>query len=121
MTTVCKTLTRELYDLSLGGGRIYEESLSEVDRISGFIHCSTNEQLLPNLNRWYPDEDSLVVVVLDEDQVDGELLWEPGKLRPDELFPHVYGVISPDAVRAVYCLEKNDDGLFDLPEELRGS
>ena len=121
MTTVCKTLTNELYNLSLGDGRDYEESLSEVDRTSGFIHCSTNDQLLPNLNRWHPDEDSLVVAVLDEDHLEGELLWEPGKLRPDELFPHVYGNITPDAVRAVYCLEKNDDGLFELPEELRES
>ncbi len=83
------------------------ESLVE----EGFIHC-TGEATLVHVvaNRFYRDvPDNLVVLAIDEQAVVAPIKWEPAD---DHLFPHVYGPLNLDAVRAVHQLTRNSDGAF---------
>jgi uncharacterized protein (DUF952 family) len=69
----------------------------------GFIHCSTPEQVGGVAARFYADDPNpLVVLVLDEAAIATsgiDLIYEDG--GNGELFPHIYGPISPAWVTAV--------------------
>jgi len=78
----------------------------------GFIHCSTAAQILRVANRFYPGQRGLVVLVLDPQRLAVEVRWEPGTDRPEELFPHIYGPISLEAVQKVAGFEPDSDGIF---------
>lgn len=89
------------------------ESLST----EGFIHCSTNTQVLPVAEKYYPRQRNLLVLKIDPARLTAELKWEPpaeGAPPPGvpegELFPHVYGPIDLDAIVQVFDLETDPDG-----------
>ena len=65
--------------------------------IEGFIHCSTIEQVGGVLERYYQGQTDLLKLEIDPSKLRHELKYE---LAPSvhELFPHVYGPISRDAV-----------------------
>ena len=71
---------------------------SRDDRRDGFIHCSSRDQLTATASRIFGDEPMLVVVTLDADLLGATVRWEPSS--SGELFPHVYGPISSEAVVA---------------------
>ena len=72
---------------------------SPFDLESGFVHCSSREQVGATATRVFPDEPLLIVVALDEQRLD-DVRWEPA---PDgESFPHVYGDLPLDAVVGVH-------------------
>lgn len=70
----------------------------------GFIHCSTAAQVGPVATRFYKGLPDLLVLVIDTDRVRHEIRFEqaPGS---DELFPHIYGPLSPDAVVEIRRLD----------------
>jgi uncharacterized protein (DUF952 family) len=73
---------------------------SPFDRTSGFIHCSSREQVGDTALRVFGEEPQLVVVALDE-QVLGEWLrWEDA--TGGGRYPHVYAALPGDAVVAVH-------------------
>lgn len=72
---------------------------SPFDHESGFIHCSSREQVGPTAIRVFPDEPALVVAAIDADALGESVRWEESS---DGLFPHVYGPVPRDAVTAVY-------------------
>ena len=72
---------------------------SPFDRESGFIHCSSREQVAATAHRFFADEPELVVVALDADALD-EVRWEPA--RNGEPFPHVYGPLTGSATVSVH-------------------
>lgn len=119
MSVICKIMSQEEWDTTLGVGEPYVAVL-EADLRDGFIHCSTNEQLLVTLNRFYTEVDEVLVAVIDEAGLTSELKWEPGKLSPDDLFPHIYGSIEPEAVAGAHRIQRGADGEFHLPAELIG-
>jgi len=65
----------------------------------GFVHCSTRAQLAGTLERHFAGAGPLVLLVVDEAAIAGDLRWEEG--LPGERFPHVYGAIPVTAVVAV--------------------
>ena len=73
----------------------------------GFIHCSTEKQVLHVANAFYRGQNGLVLLKIDETQLKSELKWEPpaGPVAPghsaSDLFPHIYGPINLTAVSAV--------------------
>lgn len=88
----------------------------------GFIHCSTNTQVLPVAEKYYPRQRGLLVLMVDPARLISELKWEPpsGDAPPPgvpagELFPHVYGPIDLDAIVKVFDLETDSDGRHNLP------
>jgi uncharacterized protein (DUF952 family) len=89
----------------------------------GFIHCSTLTQILPVAEKYYKEQQGIILLGINPDLLTSELRWEPpsGGAPPPgvpegELFPHIYGPINLDAIVKVYDLETNPDGSYKLPK-----
>lgn len=88
----------------------------------GFIHCSTLSQVLPVAEQFYKGHRGLALLVIDPARLASALKWEspsggtpPPGVPQEDLFPHVYGPISLDAVINVFDLEEDPQGKFKLP------
>lgn len=81
----------------------------------GFIHLSKADQVLRVANFLYKGQSGLVLLVVDPGRLTAELRWEPGTDKPDELFPHIYGLLNLDAVLRVVDFPPAPDGTFNLP------
>lgn len=90
----------------------------------GFIHCSTNSQVQPIMNKFFKGQRNLVLLVIDPTLLTAELKWEPpaGEVPPGvpegDLFPHIYGPINLDAIVKRVDLESTPDGKYDLSIDL---
>ena len=71
---------------------------SPFDHESGFIHCSTEEQVSATMRRFFADAGKLVVVALDADALGDAVRWEAS-------FPHVYAELPASAIVEVHRLE----------------
>jgi uncharacterized protein (DUF952 family) len=87
----------------------------------GFIHCSTEKQVVQVANAFYRGRNDLILLVVDESKLRPVLKWEapagspaPG-ISESDLFPHVYGAIDLTAVASVLDLAPDPDGTFRLP------
>lgn len=85
----------------------------------GFIHCSTEEQVIPVAENFYKGETGLLLLVIDPERLTSDLKWEPpagGGPPPGvpegDLFPHVYGPVNLEAVVRVFDLQSNPDGKY---------
>ncbi len=89
-----------------------------------FIHCSTAEQIVPVAMDFFPARRKLTILVIDETKLTSEVKWEkpkggpPPGVRPNALFPHVYGPINHEAVTKSLDMERDADDVFILPENL---
>ena len=63
----------------------------------GFIHLSTDEQWAGVLDRFYVGATDLVLLHIDEMLLTAPLVYEQLGDAPEE-FPHLYGLLNPDAV-----------------------
>ena len=88
----------------------------------GFIHCSTEHQVLHVANAFYRGRNDLVLLKLDEAKLKPELKWEaPAAARPapgisdSDKFPHIFGPINLTAVASVLDFEPDSAGMFILP------
>lgn len=89
----------------------------------GFIHCSTEDQLVPVAENFFKGQEGLLLLVIEPMLLTSDLKWEPpaGGTPPrgiaqDEHFPHVYGPINLEAVIQVFDLQSNPDGKYTLPK-----
>ena len=87
-------------------------------KAEGFIHCSRASQVMRIANEFYRELPSIVLLVINAEKVKSSLKWEPGTDKPDELFPHVFGVINLNAVDSVVQLQRNGNGEYYLPAEI---
>jgi glutathione S-transferase len=76
----------------------------------GFIHCSQRHQVAAVANAFYADAPSLVLLVIDPDQLTAAVRLE--LVDGGELFPHIYGPIDVAAVVDVMPFEPGPDGVF---------
>ena len=90
----------------------------------GFIHCSTESQVLPVAHNFFKGQGDLLVLVIDTTLLSSDLKWEPpsGGTPPPgvpegESFPHVYGPINLDAVVGVLELRATPDGTYEFPKQ----
>ncbi|HLO87621.1 MAG TPA: DUF952 domain-containing protein [Nostocaceae cyanobacterium] len=84
--------------------------------IEGFIHCSTAKQLVNVANRFFTNQQNLVLLFIDSDQVQAEIRYE--QAEENEFFPHIYGELNTNAVFQVIDFVPGEDGYFDLPLEI---
>jgi uncharacterized protein (DUF952 family) len=99
------------------------EYLAPSLQTEGFIHCSTEHQIVRVADSFYAGKHGLVLLVIDPSRLRPELRWEPpshptpqADLPPsDEHFPHLYGPLNLEAVVRVVDFEPNPDGRFSLP------
>jgi len=89
----------------------------------GYIHCSTESQVLPVAQIFYKGQNDLYLLVIEPALLASDLKWEPpsdGTPPPGvpegDLFPHIYGPINLDAVVQVFDLLSDGDGKYDLPK-----
>lgn len=87
--------------------------------IEGFIHCSTQEQVIKIANASYQGQFDLIVLCLDLDKLTVSLKWEePAHINTDNLpiitsqekFPHIYGAINLEAVTKIIPLIASKNG-----------
>lgn len=84
----------------------------------GFIHCSTENQVLHVANAFYRGRNDLVLLNVNEAELKPELKWEPpaGKPAPgisdSDKFPHIFGPINLTAVASVLDLVPDAKGEF---------
>lgn len=79
--------------------------------LEGFIHCSLRAQLIPVANRYFRGHMKLVVLELDSSKFEAPLRYE-NTTGGTELFPHLYGRLNIDAVKALHSLSAEADGSF---------
>ena len=63
----------------------------------GFIHCSKPGQINAVANRYFQGRTDLVLLHIESDRVSAEIRYENLE-GGEELFPHIYGPLSLDAV-----------------------
>lgn len=73
---------------------------SPLDQSSGFIHCSSREQVAATAVRLFAREPALVVAALDTDPLGESVRWE--ETSGGGTFPHVYAPLTIDAVAAAH-------------------
>ena len=109
MAQVCKIMTPEEWDGSIAVGKAYV-AVSEADLRDGYLHCSSPDQVPGTLAKWYAALDRVIVVTIDTSRLGSEVKWEPNAVG--ELFPHIYGSITPEAVSGVVRLRRDSTGEF---------
>ena len=89
----------------------------------GFIHCSTEQQVIPVAHQYYAGQSGLLLLVIEPALLEPDLKWEPpaeGAPPPGvpegDLFPHIYGPINLDAIVKVFDLESSPDGKYSFPD-----
>jgi len=95
---------------ALDKGCYQADSLAEV----GFIHCSRPEQVVGVANRYYQGRTDLLLLWIDPNQLQAELRWEAAD---NDTFPHLYGALNLEAVRAVEGFPLDSDGYFHIQPE----
>jgi uncharacterized protein (DUF952 family) len=94
-------------------------------KTQGFIHLSHLNQIIRVANAVYASQSDLVILCVDPDQLGDKLREEPpdttisAEHYDGELFPHLYGELSLDAVMQVVAFPSEENGLFSLPEKLK--
>ena len=125
--TILHITSREAWKTAQEQGQYTSPSLTN----EGFIHCSTQVQVLPVAEKFYKGQTGLVLLVIDSTRLSSELKWEPpfdgvppaGKtpapsagVPVSDTFPHVYGPINLDAVVQIIDFEPTAEGKFILPK-----
>ena len=119
MTTILHITYQSDWEAALESGAYQAPTLDK----EGFIHCSTDAQVLRVADNFYRGQMDLVLLVIDTDKLTAPLKFE-GPINPQtghlelevkDLFPHVYGAINFDAVTKVVAFPPNPDGTFTLP------
>ncbi|MFY8036071.1 MAG: GNAT family N-acetyltransferase [Cyclobacteriaceae bacterium] len=97
--------THRIFHITLGG---YWKDYADQPGYSvpslkteGFIHCSTHDQIAGTLQRFFADQENLVLLHIEPTRLRHPLKYEEAD---GKMFPHVYGVINRDAIVKVEAL-----------------
>jgi uncharacterized protein (DUF952 family) len=110
--TIYKVLTAAQWANARAGGAVE----APVDVADGYVHFSTASQLQATLTRWFTGQIGCVLVAFDADDFGADLKWEAA--RSDDLFPHVYGVVSASQALAIWPLDTGADGAPIAPADI---
>ncbi len=109
MGRIYKILSRAEWTQAQAAG-VFEGSA--VDHADGFIHFSSAAQAAETARRHFAGQADLVVLEIEADDLGAALVWEPS--RGGDLFPHLYGALATDKVRAVTDAPLALDGVPQL-------
>lgn len=113
-------VTRREWEALPSGARYEPDSL----RREGFIHLSSDTQLLPSAARHFSTETDLLVLSLHTERVIDRVRYElaeysasqvAGRCTQGERYPHLYGSIEPEDIAEVVALPRDPDGTFRAP------
>lgn len=80
----------------------YEKSemyFSETFNTENFIHLSEASQVKGVLERYYKNQQNLLVLCIEKEKLSSKLIYE--KATNDEYFPHLYGGLNIEAVSKI--------------------
>ncbi len=109
MGRIYKILSRSEWTQAQAAG-VFEGSA--VDHADGFIHFSSAAQAAETARRHFAGQADLVVLEIEAGDLGAALVWEPS--RGGDLFPHLYGPLATDKVRAVTDAPLASDGVPQL-------
>lgn len=84
-----------------------------IDIADGYIHLSTAAQLDETVAKHFAGQSELSIAAVDLAALGDMLRWDVS--RGDQLFPHIYGPLTLDAVIAYGPIEYESDGRIKLP------
>ncbi|MEL6920599.1 MAG: DUF952 domain-containing protein [Pseudomonadota bacterium] len=87
-----------------------------IDLEDGYIHFSTASQARETAAKHFSGHDDLLLVTVDAEKLGETLKYEPS--RGGQLFPHLYGTLSLDAVTQVDPLPLTADGMHRFPDHV---
>ncbi len=106
MGRIYKILTRGEWEAARTAGRF---AGSAVDLADGFIHFSTGVQAAETARRHFAGQPDLVFLEVEADDLGEALRWEPS--RGGDLFPHLFGPLTPSQVLSVTEAPLDDAGV----------
>ena len=65
---------------------------SKLDKISGYIHLCSKNQLRDTLNIYFPNQTKVAVIKFLHSSLKDRIKWE--KSRNEIFFPHYYGILN---------------------------
>ncbi|SDM48995.1 Uncharacterized conserved protein, DUF952 family [Methylobacterium phyllostachyos] len=113
MARIYKICPRALWREAEEAGRF---TGSPIDHQDGFIHFSTIAQVAETASRHFAGQTDLLLIAVEADALGDALRFEPS--RGGDLFPHLYGPLSLDAVTAVNPLPLDSSGRHVFPAGL---
>ena len=102
---------RKDWDAAQTNGSFRADSLSS----QGFIHCSTQEQVIRVANTRFHGKTGLVLLLIESEKINQEIRYENLE-GGTTLFPHVYGPLNIDAVVKVLEFQPTETGDFIEPD-----
>lgn len=109
--TIYKIVPSALWATAEAGG-VFEGA--PVDAADGFIHFSTAAQVKETAARHFAGQEDLLLAAVDAAALGEALRYEVS--RGGDLFPHLHGPLSLDAVRWVKPLPLGGDGRHVFPD-----
>lgn len=88
----------------------YEADSLEAE---GFMHASTNNQVVDVANAAFRGQSDLVFLAIDLTKLKSELRYETNS--NGETYPHLYGPLNLDAVVKELDYAPRADGVFEFP------
>ena len=96
-----------------------DQIVTDLDTEDGFIHLSTAAQLAGTLSFYFKESDSVFLLQLDLDKIDGEKLIfeEPyiNEVKRKGSFPHLYSELYTNQISNIWNIKR---GAFNLPDEV---
>lgn len=86
---------------------------SAADVADGYIYLSRGCQLAATVDKHFGGVGGLMVLAVELSRLGDAVRWEPA--RGGQVFPHIHGLLTVDAVVAVAPLERTPDGAVKLP------
>jgi uncharacterized protein (DUF952 family) len=108
--TIYHITARTDWDAARQSGEYRADSLAD----QGFIHASTQAQVLRTADIFYHRQDGLVLLEIDAAKVKAEIRYEDLS-GEGMLFPHIYGPLNVDAVSGWAAFAPQEDGSFCFP------
>lgn len=93
-----------------GRAGVYRGDTLETE---GFIHASTQNQVLGTAALYFRGVRGLVLLEIDTQKLTAEVRYEAAP--SGEQFPHIYGPLNLDAVNRVMTFESDQQGEFHWP------
>ncbi len=87
------------------GNQNYQDASLTSDK---FIHASEDYQIGGVLDRYYPGQNNLVILMIDALKLSSPIKYE-ASAATGELFPHIYGAINRESIIGVMPLAKGED------------
>ena len=88
---------------------------AQVDIADGYIHLSTEDQVLDTARLHFAGHDDLVAVTFSAEDLGDSLKWEPS--RGGALFPNLYADLPTAKARGAQRLQRLGDGSFAFGED----